>query len=307
MMKVVLRVTYAGVEHNIIGEGRSIYPDCLVEDDEQLYVYAFVERFIGWQSIVEGKPSWKIHVTNTPYKTAEGFFFVTKSSLRQIYKLDPMDECWIDVEEIIPFDDDKEHPYSYSYDERGEYFVTNPFLQDMPEYPFDRDELTKAYTEIIGKSSADELMTDLVCSGDIINTAGDFRIWTEEESTYILHLPSGTIVGWYKFFHIGRCNFCNKPDMTIADLRQFFMLLRNQLLKEPDRVTEPVIPKVVVTEIDRNTYPGEPNEDAILDMSSMYPKIGVVIPSEHTTPDGKIIYHGEQGPDEGDDYETDDN
>ena len=47
--------------------------------------------------------------------------------------------------------------------------------------------------------------------------------------------------------------------------------------------------------------------DVILDVLSMYPKIGIVIPSEHTTPDGKIIYHGEQGPDEGDDHETDDN
>lgn len=122
-----------------------------------------------------------------------------------------------------------EAEFSYSYDEHGEYYVTNEFLRDMPEYPFDREQLTIAFKEIIGSCDAEEKLYDIVYSGNKFNNIGDFRIWTEEEETYILHLPSGTIVGWYKFMHIGRCNFCNKPDMTINDLRDFFMLLRKSV------------------------------------------------------------------------------
>lgn len=144
-----------------------------------------------------------------------------------------------------------EAEFSYSYDNTGEYYVTNDFLRNMPEYPFDREQLTIAFKEIIGSCDAEEKLYDIVYSGDEFNHVGDFRIWTEEEETYILHLPSGTIVGWYKFTHIGRCNFCNKPDMTINDLRDFFMLLRNQLMGEPD-VPRDIHPQVTVTEVDKS-------------------------------------------------------
>ena len=144
-----------------------------------------------------------------------------------------------------------EAEFSYSYDEHGEYYVTNKFLRDMPEYPFDREQLTTAFKEIIGSCEAEEKLYDIVYSGNEFDHVGDFRIWTEEEETYILHLPSGTIVGWYKFTHIGRCNFCNKPDMTIDDLRDFFMLLRNQLMGEPD-VPRDIHPQVKVTEVDKS-------------------------------------------------------
>ena len=144
-----------------------------------------------------------------------------------------------------------EAEFSYSYDEHGEYYVTNEFLRDMPEYPFDREQLVTAFKDIIGSCEAEEKLYDVVYSGNEFNHVGDFRIWTEEEETYILHLPSGTIVGWYKFTHIGRCNFCNKPDMTIDDLRDFFMLLRNQLMGEPD-VPRDIHPQVKVTEVDKS-------------------------------------------------------
>lgn len=144
-----------------------------------------------------------------------------------------------------------EAEFSYSYDEHGEYYVTNEFLRDMPEYPFDREQLVTAFKDIIGSCEAEEKLYDVVYSSNEFNHVGDFRIWTEEEETYILHLPSGTIVGWYKFTHIGRCNFCNKPDMTIDDLRDFFMLLRNQLMGEPD-VPRDIHPQVKVTEVDKS-------------------------------------------------------
>ena len=65
------------------------------------------------------------------------------------------------------------------------------------------------------------------------------------------------MIGWYKFYHYGRSNFCNKQEMTHKDLIEFFVLLRNQLLEEPD---EPypvkketyIEPSVTVTETDRS-------------------------------------------------------
>ena len=176
-----------------------------------------------------------------------------------------------------------EAEFSYSYDNTGEYYVTNDFLRDMPEYPFDREQLTIAFKDIIGSCDAEEKLYDVVYSGNEFNHVGDFRIWTEEEETYILHLPSGTIVGWYKFMHIGRCNFCNKPDMTIDDLRSLFMLLRNQLMGEPD-VPRDIHPKVIVSEVDKSSLTKMDIEKATeritinsiygvhgLDPASMYP------------------------------------
>ena len=128
--------------------------------------------------------------------------------------------------------------------------IESPFLKDMPEYAFDRDKLTMVFNNTIGDCIAESLLTDIVYSGKEFNHVGDFRIWTEEEETYILHLPSGTIVGWYKFIHIGRCNFCNKPDMGINDLRDFFMLLRNQLLEESDLQSDECDPQKQPTNID---------------------------------------------------------
>lgn len=166
----------------------------------------------------------------------------------------------VDIVKYELMTQNSEAEFSYSYDNSGEYYVTNDFLRDMPEYPFDREQLTIAFKDIIGSCNAEEKLYDIVYSGNEFDRVGDFRIWTEEEETYILHLPSGTIVGWYKFTHIGRCNFCNKPDMTIDDLRDFFMLLRNQLMGEPDVPYEDIHPKVIVSEIDKSEVKPAPTK-----------------------------------------------
>lgn len=177
---------------------------------------------------------------------------MTPADIRKIFP-----NVYIVKYELMTQNSDAE--FSYSYDEHGEYYVTNDFLRDMPEYPFDREQLTTAFKEIIGSCDAEEKLYDIVYSGNEFDHVGDFRIWTEEEETYILHLPSGTIVGWYKFTHIGRCNFCNKPDMTIDDLRDLFMLLRNQLMGEPD-VPRDIHPQVKVTEVDKSEVKPAPTK-----------------------------------------------
>lgn len=164
----------------------------------------------------------------------------------------------IEVDEIL-----SEAPVLRGYCEyplpEGTYNVRNKFLYPMKEYAFDRDVLTKLFSTIVTSSDkALERIEDVMCGN---HDVGDFRIWRDEdEEFYILHVPSGTIIGWYKFYHYGRCNFCNKPDMAADDLRDFFMLLRNQLLEEPDEPEEQTEyhPQVKVTETDHSKY--EPTE-----------------------------------------------
>ena len=165
--------------------------------------------------------------------------------------------------------------------------------QQIEEYPFDRDKLTMVFNNTIGDCIAESLLTDIVYSGKEFNHVGDFRIWTEEEETYILHLPSGTIVGWYKFIHIGRCNFCNKPDMGFNDLRDFFMLLRNQLLEESDLPSDECVPRKKPVNIDPQALMRK------LQINSIY-GIGDDENVIHN-PNGSITYLGD-GDEEDDDY-----
>ena len=47
-----------------------------------------------------------------------------------------------------------------------------------------------------------------------------------DDEYYIIHLPSGTMINWYK--HLGRTNTCNK-NLSLAELKLFFILLKNDM------------------------------------------------------------------------------
>lgn len=56
-------------------------------------------------------------------------------------------------------------------------------------------------------------------------TTDSFKCWYDDEDFYILHLPSGTLINWYK--HLGRCLTCNK-DLSIYE----YEVLANKLYEE---------------------------------------------------------------------------
>ena len=144
--------------------------------------------------------------------------------------------------------------YDRTYDGRGHYNVRNRFLQPMQHNIFDRDKLAALFNDYIASNEKAFDALENTIAGVDDNTVGDFRIWRDyDEEFYMLHIPSGTIVGWYKFYHFGRCNFANR-DMTIDDLKDFFALLRNQLLEEPDECENAYEPRVRVKEVDRSKY-----------------------------------------------------
>ncbi len=163
------------------------------------------------------------------------YLLITRSPLEPMYPVD-LDGDTIhvsNVEEIVSGLSELQ-PYERYYTGRGAYNVRNKWLQSMKHNAFDRDQLTKLFNDhIASNDKAFETLEDAIAGTDD-HEVGDFRCWKDsDEEFYILHVPSGTIVGWYKFYHFGRCNFTNR-DMSIEDLKDFFVLLRNQLLDEPD-------------------------------------------------------------------------
>lgn len=187
------------------------------------------------------------------------FKLITVSPLHRMYPCDIDGDIVnsYDVDEILSGDPDLRGYWKY-FQPEGVYHVRNKFLMPMPHYVFDRKSLSHMFNTIVASNDkALERIEDAMANGAVV---GDFFITRDEEEFYICHIPSGTIVGWYKFYHYGRDNFTNRPDMKLEDLRDFFMLLRNQLLEEPDEPEEQTEyhPQVKVTETDHSTY--EPTE-----------------------------------------------
>lgn len=72
----------------------------------------------------------------------------------------------------------------------------------------------------------------------------NFFLYYIDNEFYITHLPSGTTINWYK--HLGRTNTCNKKGFRITDLKEFLILLKNEM-DENDEKPE------IVENIDRNS------------------------------------------------------
>lgn len=97
-------------------------------------------------------------------------------------------------------------------------------LKDLPQYHFDRDEFVNAFYAVFdGK----ELDTLLECCIERLYR-NDFLLYYAEDEYYIMHLPSGTIINWYK--HLGRTNTCNRADFTLDDLHEFLTALKSKLV-----------------------------------------------------------------------------
>ena len=94
-------------------------------------------------------------------------------------------------------------------------------LQELPQYHFDRDEFVSTFEQVFRSDEILEL--ELMCQEH--KQVGDFLLfYSSEEEFYIIHLPSGTIVNWYK--HLGRTNTCNKENFGIADLKNLLEKLK---------------------------------------------------------------------------------
>lgn len=102
-------------------------------------------------------------------------------------------------------------------------------LPELPDYHFDRNEFVNTFKEIFTEDEFVDL--EVKCQGS--TNAYDFLLYWQEDTFYIMHLASGTIISWYK--HLGRANTCNKEDFDIPDLKEFLLLLKKDLDLLPAR------------------------------------------------------------------------
>lgn len=98
------------------------------------------------------------------------------------------------------------------------------FLQELPDYHFSREEFESAFREIFTVDEIAELEDR--CQGHA-NVYSEFLLYWQDDTFYIMHLASGTIISWYK--HLGRANTCNREDFDISDLKAFLKLLKEDI------------------------------------------------------------------------------
>ena len=92
------------------------------------------------------------------------------------------------------------------------YETTNPLFKELPQYHFDRSDMT----EVLDVEFIEWLWDHLEDVND------EFLITRRGDEFYIIHFQSGTVINWYK--HMGRTNTCNK-NLTLDDLREFKKML----------------------------------------------------------------------------------
>lgn len=95
-------------------------------------------------------------------------------------------------------------------------------LPELPQYHFTRDSFVSTFDQMFRSDEIVEL--EIMCQQH--TTLNEFLLFYHPgwEEFYIIHLPSGTIVNWYK--HLGRTNTCNKENFTIADLKNLLEKLK---------------------------------------------------------------------------------
>ncbi len=101
--------------------------------------------------------------------------------------------------------------------------MNSKFLQELPQYHFDRDLFIDSFKKVF---SADEIF-ELECACQEHRSLTDFLLYYADDEFYIIHLDSGTIINWYK--HLGRTNTCNKEGFGLDDLQELLEALKEDL------------------------------------------------------------------------------
>lgn len=104
-------------------------------------------------------------------------------------------------------------------------------VEELSQYYFDRGEWTKAFVKQFDPDRGEYF--------DFYDAIGEswtgfrFHIWRDEDEYYVCDMRTGMVVNWYK--HEGRTNTCSQRDRTLADLQEFFRLLKLDLVEHhPD-------------------------------------------------------------------------
>ena len=97
------------------------------------------------------------------------------------------------------------------------------FLQNLPQYHFDRDDFVKTFEEVFSSNEIFDL--EVACQEH--RCLNNFHLYYADDEFYIIHLISGTVINWYK--HLGRTNTCNKEGFKIDDLQELLKMLKDDM------------------------------------------------------------------------------
>ena len=101
--------------------------------------------------------------------------------------------------------------------------MKSAFLQELPQYHFDRDAFVESFKKVFSTDEIFEL--EVACQEH--RALSDFHLYYAEDEFYIIHLQSGTIINWYK--HLGRTNTCNKEGFGLDDLQELLEALKEDM------------------------------------------------------------------------------
>lgn len=99
-------------------------------------------------------------------------------------------------------------------------------FNELEQYYFDRDDFCKTFMEVFSYNETLEI--EVTFWDNTIH--GDFHLFRDDDEYYILHMPSGILINWYK--HLGRTNTCNKEGFTLEDLKIFFKMLHKDFFED---------------------------------------------------------------------------
>lgn len=249
---MAISIKTPNTSHIIIGDLTDEFPDYThTRDGNEFHVY-------GIGRVLDKIRTLYVTKNKEPVKLFREYF-VTTNDVLKFFELDDNSILSVPIENYRYV---KGNDIAETWHPEGTYYITDVQLHPMRENIFDRKIFTNIFNEYIQKD--DKVFEAFENAVNNAETVGDFKLWMEDEEVYIHHVPSGTIIGWYKLYHIGRANFCNKY-LFLNTYRDFFQLLRNQLLKEADEPEEEHVPEVTVTETDQSEYKPGP------DIASAYP------------------------------------
>lgn len=99
--------------------------------------------------------------------------------------------------------------------------MESKYLQELQQYHFDRKQFADVFYDVFEDRLVD---VEMMCINH--KQFDDFLLYYSFnfEEFYIIHLPSGTIINWYK--HLGRANTCNKEGFGLDDLKEMLQDLK---------------------------------------------------------------------------------
>lgn len=104
-----------------------------------------------------------------------------------------------------------------------DFIPLSKFLRELPQYHYDRDVFVNVFKQVFSINEICDL--EVACQEH--RSLANFLLYYAEDEFYIIHLPSGTMINWYK--HLGRCNTCNNEAFSTYDLLEFLVMLKYEI------------------------------------------------------------------------------